>query len=135
MIATSTIQAYKDNTKRKKTTNDSRIQFICLCHSLPVKIHKFAFIRNQFSKPCQSVSLSVSLHSPPAPISFCRDGFIYQRLFKLFCALGPAKQTVCHEKSIHSKFVPFGTILLGLNSLCKIFLVCQLSLHPLSHTA
>lgn len=46
MIVTSTIQAYKDNTKKERERErkeDSMTQFTCLCHSLPVKIHKFAF--------------------------------------------------------------------------------------------
>lgn len=56
MIATSTIQAYKDNTRSLKG--------LTLCHSLPVKIHKFSFLfRNQLSKPRLSVCVCLPAQS------------------------------------------------------------------------
>lgn len=66
MIATSTIQAYKDNTKRERE-EDSRIQFTCLCQSLPINIHKLAFSQKTSSPSLVFLCVSVCLHSPPAP--------------------------------------------------------------------
>lgn len=53
MIATSIIQAYKDNTRKRK----GGLIYLFVSHT-----------RNQLSKP--RLSLSVCLHNPPAPASF-----------------------------------------------------------------
>lgn len=75
MIATSTIQAYKDNTKiKRERKEDPRIQFTCLCRSLSCKITQVCFFKiflPETSSPSFNfLCVSVCLHSPPAPNCF-----------------------------------------------------------------
>lgn len=64
MIATSTIQAYKDNTKRGKKDRICLFVSFFTCKNTQISCF-FCFPFSLFFKPCLSVRLC--LHSPPAP--------------------------------------------------------------------
>lgn len=101
-------------TLREKETDASRIQWTCLCHSLPVKTHK---LYSESSSPgLVYLSVSVCLHSPPAPRSLQMASSLSH--FTLFNAFRPAKQTVVQEKCGHHpqfvfRFLSFFFLLLG----------------------
>lgn len=100
MIATSTIQAYKDNTKiKRERKEDPRIQFTCLCRSLSCKITQVCFFKiflPETSSPSFNfLCVSVCLHSPPAP-----------NCFQVALMYGRPKHVQCQNPKINTaKFV------------------------------
>lgn len=72
MIATSTIQAYKDDTERDREGSSILgfffFQFTCLCYSTCKNTQVFfCFLEPTLKVVALSFCVSVCLHSPPAP--------------------------------------------------------------------